>query len=71
MSTQNYIVEGITCSHCELSVREEVEEVAGVRSARADHHTGQLVVEGEAVEPDAVRAAVEDAGYRMAGGDAG
>jgi len=67
MTTENtYTVAGMTCGHCELSVREEVGEIAGVESATADHTTGQLTVRGEGVSDDAVRAAVEAAGYAMA-----
>ena len=62
---RTFIVEGMTCGHCELSVREEVEELAGVESAQADRETGRLVVRGE-VEDSAVREAVEAAGYRVA-----
>jgi copper chaperone CopZ len=62
---RTYLVEGMTCAHCELSVREEVEELAGVESARADHATGRLVVRGEA-DGAAVAGAVAAAGYRVA-----
>lgn len=68
MSTteKTYTVEGMTCGHCESSVREEVEEIVGVESAKADHTSGRLTVRGEDVEDDAVRQAVEAAGYKMA-----
>ncbi len=62
---KTYVVEGMTCGHCELSVREEVEELAGVESASADHASGRLVVRGE-VGDDAVAEAVAAAGYRVA-----
>jgi copper chaperone len=63
---KTYMVEGMSCGHCELSVREEVEEVTGVASAQADHNTGKLVVAGEDIDDEAVRAAVAEAGYRVA-----
>jgi copper chaperone len=62
---RTYVVEGMTCSHCELSVKEEVEELAGVESAVADATIGRLVVRGAAVEDAAVRDAVAAAGYRV------
>ena len=65
MDERAYTVEGMTCEHCELSVREEVEELSGVESARADHGSGRLVVRGD-VEDAAVREAVAAAGYRVA-----
>ncbi len=58
-----YSVNGMTCGHCEMSVREEVEELAGVVSAQADHTTGSLTVRGEGFDDEAVRKAVEAAGY--------
>jgi copper chaperone CopZ len=68
MSTteKSFAVEGMTCGHCELSVREEVEELDGVESAQANRATGQLVVRGEQIDDHAVRDAVEAAGYQVA-----
>jgi copper chaperone len=63
--TQIFTVTGMTCGHCELSVREEVEELDGVSSATADRASGRLTVVGD-VDPDAVRKAVETAGYTLA-----
>lgn len=63
---KTYTVNGMTCGHCELSVREEVEEVAGVESVQADRATGRLTVRGDGVDDAAVRAAVETAGYSVA-----
>ena len=62
---KTYVIEGMTCGHCELSVREEVEELASVESAQADRTTGRLTVRGD-VDDAAVRAAVEAAGYSVA-----
>ena len=61
---KTYLVQGMTCGHCELSVREEVEELAGVESAQADRTTGELTVRGD-VDDAAVRDAVKAAGYRV------
>ncbi|MFC0358652.1 MULTISPECIES: heavy-metal-associated domain-containing protein [Kytococcus] len=65
MATTEYNVTGMTCGHCEASVREEVSEVPGVESVEVSHETGRLTVTGaDDVSTDAVLAAVEDAGYR-------
>ena len=61
-----YTVRGMTCSHCVLSVREEVSEVRGVASVDVDLDSGSLAVTGENVSDDAVRDAVADAGYEVA-----
>ena len=61
-----YTVEGMTCQHCVASVQEEVGEVRGVRDVAVDLTSGRVDVTGSDVDDAAVRAAVEDAGYRVA-----
>lgn len=64
---RTYHVTGMTCSHCAASVREEVREIAGVEVLDVDHASGRLVVTGAAADSqDAIRAAVEAAGYTVA-----
>jgi copper chaperone len=67
MTDQNYTVVGMTCDHCVLSVREEVTEVDGVDAVDVDLASGRLHVRGENVSDAAVREAVADAGYEVAG----
>ena len=64
-TNRTYTVEGMTCGHCEQSVREEVEALDGVSDASADRTTGQLRVTGAAIDDAAVRGAVEAAGYQL------
>ncbi|MFJ2370006.1 heavy-metal-associated domain-containing protein [Microbacterium sp. NPDC087665] len=62
--TTEYQVTGMTCGHCEMSVREEVSEIAGVEGIQVSAQTGKLIVESDAdVDDDAVLAAVAEAGY--------
>jgi copper chaperone CopZ len=64
MSENVYQVTGMTCGHCEMSVREEVEQVAGVTALTVSAQTGKLVVTStEPIDDSAVLAAVEEAGY--------
>jgi len=64
---RTYYVTGMTCSHCVASVREEVGEIAGIEVLDVDLDSGRLVVAGEAADSqDAIRAAVEAAGYTVA-----
>lgn len=63
--TTTYTVTGMTCGHCVASVTEEVSEVPGVEHVDVVLETGRLTVTGSADE-DAVRAAVEEAGYQLA-----
>lgn len=64
MNTNEYKVTGMTCGHCEMSVREEVGELVGVKDIQVSAQTGKLVVTADQDIDDAkVLAAVEDAGY--------
>jgi copper chaperone len=65
VNIREYTVNGMTCEHCVLSVTEEVSEVPGVNRVDVDLASGRLVVRGEATD-DAVRAAVSEAGYKVA-----
>ncbi|MQA75953.1 MAG: heavy metal transporter [Solirubrobacterales bacterium] len=65
-ATRIYTVEGMTCDHCRASVSEEVGEVAGVEGVEVDLASGRLEVRGLNVGADEVKAAVEEAGYRLA-----
>jgi copper chaperone CopZ len=63
-TTTEFQVTGMTCGHCEMSVREEVGEIPGVTGIEVSHETGRLRVGSEApVDEAAVLAAVEEAGY--------
>jgi len=67
MSSQTYTVAGMTCQHCVASVTEEVSEITGVTGVDVDLATGALRVSSDQPVPDeAVRGAVEEAGYSLA-----
>ena len=55
-------VEGMSCEHCEQTVAEALEGVAGVTGVSVDREGEQATVEGDA-DAAALVAAVEDAGY--------
>ncbi|GAB2645568.1 heavy-metal-associated domain-containing protein [Gordonia jinhuaensis] len=64
MAANEYQVTGMTCGHCEMSVREEVSEVPGVEDVEVSAQTGKLVVSGAGeIDDTQVLAAVEEAGY--------
>ena len=64
MHTSEFQVTGMTCAHCELSVREEVGQIAGVERIEVSADTGRLVVtSGAPISESAVLAAVGEAGY--------
>ncbi|AVL99466.1 heavy metal transporter [Gordonia iterans] len=64
MASSEYKVTGMTCGHCEASVREEVGEITGVQGIQVSAQTGTLVVTADQpVDDAAVLSAVEEAGY--------
>ena len=65
--TASYTVTGMTCGHCVASVTEEVQEIPGVTDVQVDLATGALsITSSQPIEDDAVRAAVDEAGYQLA-----
>jgi copper chaperone len=69
--TITYTVSGMTCGHCVTAVTEEVSALTGVTGVEIDLVAGGLsrlrVSADEPVAQDAVGAAVEEAGYHLAG----
>lgn len=71
METSTWKVAGMTCSHCVASVSEEIGELAGVTGVAVELATGPgasavTVTSTGPLDEAAVRAAVEEAGYRLA-----
>ncbi|MGY1711203.1 heavy-metal-associated domain-containing protein [Geodermatophilus sp. SYSU D00758] len=68
MTTTRYTVTGMTCAHCVNAVTEEVSAVAGVTAVDVDLASGTLAVTSDRPVDDAsVAAAVDEAGYALAG----
>ena len=66
MAATTYDVKGMTCDHCVRAVTEEINAVDGVASVDVSLAEGKAVVTGDA-DPEAVRAAVDEAGYEVVG----
>ena len=65
-STATYTVVGMTCNGCVNKVTSAVETVEGVDDIDVDVATGTLEVAGN-VDDEAIRIAVAQAGYQIAG----
>lgn len=66
MPTTTYTVTGMTCQHCVTSVRTEVRLIAGVTEVDVDLPSGSVTVTSDGpIDDDAVRAAVDEAGYQV------
>jgi copper ion binding protein len=66
MTEATYSVTGMTCDHCVRAVTTEVGRVPGVSSVSVDLEAGRVtLVSEEPIDRDAVRAAVEEAGFEL------
>jgi copper chaperone len=64
MTTSEYLVTGMSCGHCEASVRDEVSQIPGVHGVDVNAKTGRLIVTSSApIDEKTVIGAVDEAGY--------
>ncbi|EAR25756.1 putative metal-binding protein [marine actinobacterium PHSC20C1] len=67
--TADYLVEGMTCSHCVSSVTEELTELDGVTEVSVDLVSGLpstvSVTSDAPLDDETVGAAIEEAGYTL------
>ncbi|MEO7555568.1 MAG: copper ion binding protein [Acidimicrobiales bacterium] len=65
--TTTFTVSGMTCDHCVNAVRTEVGTLDGVEVVDVELATGKVTVNSDTeLDMDAVRDAVEEAGYQLA-----
>jgi copper ion binding protein len=69
-TTATYAVTGMTCSHCVAAVTEEVSRLDGVSAVDVDLNAGGdsrvTVTSSAPLSLDAVREAIDEAGYTLA-----
>jgi len=66
--TTVYKVSGMTCGHCEGAVSQEIYALDGVTAVKAVADSGEVTVTSSApLDEEAVRAAVDEAGYELVG----
>ncbi|HEY5787461.1 MAG TPA: heavy-metal-associated domain-containing protein [Nakamurella sp.] len=64
MASTEFRLTGMTCSHCEHAVSEEVGQIPSVEAVDVNASTGRLVVTSTApVSDEQVLVAVTEAGY--------
>jgi copper ion binding protein len=67
MATATYAIKGMTCDHCVSAVTAELGRLPGVSTVRVDLAAGTATVTSERpLDPEAVRDAVDEAGYDLA-----
>lgn len=65
MAELTYRVPGMSCGHCEQAVKQEVGKVAGVATVEVNLETKLVLVRGDDLSDEALRAAIDDAGYEV------
>ena len=67
--TTELFIDGMTCSHCVASVREEISEIDGVKNVEVildkEGTSKATVVSDVVLNDDALRDAVTEAGYEL------
>jgi len=64
MTTEQFIVPGVSCQHCVSAVTREVSALSGVKQVQVDLDTKLVTVEhGAEVASEAIVAAIQEAGY--------
>jgi copper ion binding protein len=59
-------VVGMSCDHCVRAVRDEITKIDGVSDVDVDLASGRVAITAtETIDDEAVRAAVEEAGYEV------
>ncbi|MFV0427083.1 MAG: heavy-metal-associated domain-containing protein [Beutenbergiaceae bacterium] len=71
MTSTTLDVDGMTCGNCAAHVTEALKELPGVSDVSVDlnagEHSAVAVVSDQALDVEAARAAIDDAGYTLVG----
>ncbi len=66
MPIRTYAVPGISCDHCKAAIEAEFAKLPAVDHLRVDVDAKTVVVDGDVSDAES-RAAIDDAGYDVAG----
>ncbi|MBU5294623.1 heavy-metal-associated domain-containing protein [Anaerosalibacter bizertensis] len=57
------LIEGMSCGHCVKAVKEALKELDGVKSVVVDLEGKKAVVEGDNLDDNKIKEAIDEAGY--------
>lgn len=64
MNKQSFTVPNISCGHCVMAIKNELTEIAGVRTVEGDPATKQITVEFDTpVTPEKIFQILQEIGY--------
>jgi copper chaperone len=64
--TMTYAVPGIHCRHCAAAITDELAGVEGVEAVDVDLESKVVTIHGDRLSDEAMREAIEEAGYEAA-----
>ena len=64
MSELRFLVPGMSCRHCAAAITAEVAEAPGVETVQVEPGTNWVVVCGQDLDLEGIRAAVAQAGHQ-------
>ena len=60
---KNIIIEGMSCNHCIMAVKNALSELEGISKIEVDLENKRAIIEGENLEDEMLKEAIEEAGY--------
>ncbi len=64
MEKQTFVVPNISCGHCVMSIKNELNEIDGVKSVEGDPDTKSITVEWESpTSANAIKERLKEANY--------
>jgi copper chaperone len=67
MKEMTLTIQGMTCHHCVMAVRKELTKIPGIEVRDVQIGSARLIVDETKVTPALIEAAVQDAGFILAG----
>jgi copper chaperone len=65
MEKQTFIIPNISCGHCVMSIKGELNEIAGVKTVEGDPDTKSITVEWESpTSANAIKEKLNEINYR-------
>ncbi len=60
-------VEGMSCGHCEIAIKDAVRKLPGIKKVKASKRKKEVVAEYDPaqVTDDQIKKAIDDTGYRI------
>jgi len=65
MKSEDLKIEGMSCQHCVMSVRKELEKLAGLHVEEVEIGKARVRYDESRVTPQEIAHAIDEAGYRL------